>query len=258
MADTGGAKIISFSIYKGGTGKTTSAVNTAAAMARLGKSVLLVDLDQQASSTRYVGIDPQNLQYNLYHVFYQNVPASVIRQKTSFGIDLLPSSSLMAAIEESLEPGDEQLLRDRLNPLKDEYDFILIDTPPGKASLAFNGIVAADLLLVPASAERMSVDGISDLVNHVQEIFWHKFRDELKDQEIRILFTMYKANTKHSPGVVQAAKRIYQGNVLDVLIPETIEFPRSFDKRVPLTSALPKHPGAVAYQKLAHWIVDHA
>ena len=68
-------------------------------------------------------------------------------------------------------------------------------TSPGKAALAFNGLVAADLLLVPASAERMSVDGISDLVNHVQEIFWHKFRDALKDQEIRILFTMYKANT---------------------------------------------------------------
>ena len=258
MPEPGGARIISFSIYKGGTGKTTSAVNTAAALAKLGKKILLVDLDQQASSTRYVGFDPTTLQYNLYHIFYQNVPASVVRQKTSFGFDLLPSSSLMAAIEESLEPGDEILLRDRLMPLKDEYDYILIDTPPGKASLAFNGIVAADTLLVPASAERMSVDGISDLVNHVQEIFWHKFRDELKNQEIRILFTMYKASTKHSPGVVQAAKRIYQGNVLDVLIPETIEFPRSFDKRTPLVQMLPKHRGSIAYQNLAQWIVEHA
>lgn len=257
MTDIKGAKTISFSIYKGGTGKTTSAVNTAAALARKGKRILLVDLDQQASSTRYVGFDPTTLQYNLYHVFYQNVPASVVRQQTAFGFDLLPSSSLMAAIEESLEPGDETLLRDRLMPLKDEYDYILIDTPPGKASLAFNGIVAADILLVPASAERMSVDGISDLVNHVQEIFWHKFRDELKDQEIRILFTMYKANTKHSPGVVQAARRIYQNNVLEQLIPETIEFPRSFDKRIPLTHLHPKHPGAIAYQQLAKWIAAH-
>ena len=258
MPDPGGAKTISFSIYKGGTGKTTSAVNTAAALTKLGQRVLLVDLDQQASSTRYLGIDPLNVKHNLYHVFYQNVPASVTRQKTEFGIDLLPSSSLMAAIEESLEPGDETMLRDRLMPLKDEYDYILIDTPPGKASLSFNGIVAANLLLVPASAERMSVDGISDLVNHVQEIFWHKFQDELKKQEIRILFTMYKASTKHSPGVVQAAKRIYQENVLEVRIPETIEFPRSFDKRIPLTHLLPQHKGAKAYQKLAQWIIDHA
>lgn len=258
MPSVEGAKIISFTIYKGGTGKTTSAVNTAAALAELDKKVLLVDLDQQASATKHVGFSPGDLQYNLYHVFYQHVPASVVRQKTAFGFDLLPSSPLMAAIEESLEPGDERMLRERLAPLRDEYDFILIDTPPGKASLAFNGIVAADLLLVPASAERMSVDGISDLVNHVQEIFWHQFRDELKDQEIRILFTMYKANTKHSPGVVQAAKRIYQNNVLKILVPETIEFPRSFDKRVPLTRLLPSHSGAVAYKELAAWIVQHA
>ena len=252
------AKTISFSIYKGGTGKTTSAVNTAAALADLGKKILLVDMDQQASATRYVGINPDDPKYNLYHVFYQNVPASVIRQKTSFGLDLLPSSTLMAAIEASLEPGDERILRDRLEPLRDEYDYILIDTPPGKASLAYNGIVASDLLIVPASAERMSVDGISDLVNHVQEIFWHKFREELKDQEIRILFTMYKANTKHSPGVVQAARRIYQGNVLNIQIPETIEFPRSFDKQTPLTHLVPKHAGALAYQNLAEWITKHA
>jgi len=258
MPDIHEAKIITFSIYKGGTCKTPSAVNTASALTTLGKKVLLVDLDQQASATRYVGFDPRELQYNLYHVFFQNIPASVIRQKTKFEFDLLPSSALMAAIEESLEPGDEKILRDKLAPLQDEYDYILIDTPPGKAALAFNGIVAADLLLVPASAERMSVDGISDLVNHVQEIFWHKFQDELKQQEIRILFTMYKANTKHSPGVVQAARRIYRGNILDIQIPETIEFPRSFDKRMPLINLLPNHPGARSYIKLAKWITEHA
>ena len=258
MSNLHGVKTITFSIYKGGTGKTTSAVNTAAALASLGKNILLVDLDQQASATRYVGFDPREFQYTLYHVFFQNVPASVVRQKTRFGFDLLPSSALMAAIEESLEPGDEMILRERLLALQDEYDFILIDTPPGKAALAFNGIVAADLLIVPASAERMSVDGISDLVNHVQEIFWHKFQDELKQQEIRVLFTMYKANTKHSPGVVQAARRIYQNNVLNIQIPETIEFPRSFDKRMPLINLSPKHPGTKQYIKLAEWIIDNA
>lgn len=252
------AKTVSFSIYKGGTGKTTSTVNTAGALAKAGKKVLLVDLDQQASATRYLGVNPDELQYNLYHVFYQNVPARLVRQETPFNIDVLPSSSLMAAIEASLESGDEAMLRERLAPLKDEYDFILIDTPPGKAALAFNGIVAADVLLVPASAERMSIDGVSDLVNHVQEIFWHRFRDELKHQEIRILFTMFKATTKHSPGVVQSAQRIYRDNVLDIYIPETIEFPRSFDKRKPLTHLSPDHPGALAYKDVAQWLIDHA
>lgn len=252
------SKVVSFSIYKGGTGKTTSAVNTAAALVDAGQRVLLVDLDQQASATRYLGINPDEPQYNLYHVFYQNVPVSVVRLQTDSGVDLLPASSLMAAIEASLEKGDEILLRERLTSIHDEYDFILIDTPPGKAALAFNGIVAADVLLVPASAERMSIDGVSDLVNHVQEIFWHRFREQLHNQEIRVLFTMYKANTKHSPGVVQAARRVYRENVLDIYIPETIEFPRSFDRRQPITKYLPDHPGAKAYRQVARWLLNHA
>ncbi|MCI0648010.1 MAG: ParA family protein [Chloroflexi bacterium] len=252
------AYVISFTIYKGGTGKTTSAVNTAAALSQLGQRVLLVDLDQQASSTRYVGLNPDEVNPTFYHVFMNQVPASVIRQETRFGFDVLPSSSLMAAIEESLEPGEERMLRTILQPLQEEYDYILIDTPPGKAALAFNGIVAADMLLVPASAERMSIDGVSDLVNHVQEIFWHKFREELRDQEIRVLFTMYKSSTKHSPGVVQASKRIYRENVLNVYVPETIEFPRSFEQRTPLTHLLPAHHGAQAYYRVAEWIITHA
>lgn len=252
------SKIIAFSIFKGGTGKTTSTVNTAAALAELGKRVLLVDLDQQASATRYVGIDPDHVNPTFYHVFLKQVPASVVRQRTPFGFEVLPSSSLMAAIEESLERGDEVLLREMLKPLRDEYDYILIDTPPGKAGLAFNGIVAADWLIVPASAERMAIDGVSDLVNHVQSIIWHRFREELSQQEIRILFTMYKAGTNHSPGVVQATKRIYGGNVLETIIPETVEFPRSFDMRMPITRLFPAHPGAQAYKQFAQWIIDHA
>lgn len=252
------AKIIACTIYKGGTGKTTTAVNLAGALAERDYRVLLVDIDQQASATRYLGINPEELNYNLYHVFYQNVPAGVVRQKTSFGIDVLPSSSLMAAIEESLERGDEGILRERLDSLKDEYDYIIIDSPPGKADLTFNGIVAADLLLVPASAERMSIDGVSDLVNHVQEVIWHRFREELAEQEIRVLFTKYKATTKHSPGVVKAAQRIYRDNVLETMIPETIAFPRSFEMRQPLTHLQPKHAGARAYRDVAGWLIDHA
>lgn len=252
------ARVISFSIYKGGTGKTTSAVNTAGALSKRGKKVLLVDLDQQANTTRYVGINPDEINPAFYHVFLKQVPASVVIKHTRFGFDVLPSSSLLAAVEESMEPGDELMLREILSPLQDEYDYILIDTPPGKAYLAFNGIVAANLLLVPASAERMSIDGVSDLVNHVQEIFWHKFREELQSQEIRILFTKFKANTKHSPSVVQAAIRIYRDNVLSTFVPEAIAFPRSFDRRSPLTALEPEHPGSLAYFEVADWILTHA
>ena len=116
---------MSFPIFKGGTAKTTSTVNTAAALE--------------------------------------------IR-KTKHGVDCLASHGLMAAIEEALEPGDETKLSDLITPLRQSYDFILLDSPPGKAQQAFNALAAADLILLVASAERMAVDGVADTINHVQRI----------------------------------------------------------------------------------------
>src|SRR4051794_30271580 len=116
-------KVISFSIFKGGTGKTTTAVSAAASLVKKGKRVLLVDLDQQASATRYLDLDPEHTP-NLYDVFMGNKVASLARRTTRFGIDVLPSHLLLAAIEEALEPGDELKLSDILTPLKPEYDFI--------------------------------------------------------------------------------------------------------------------------------------
>src|SRR5438552_8208274 len=106
-------RIITFSIFKGGTAKTTSTVNTAACLVKKGKKVLLVDLDQQASSTRYLGLDPE-ASPNLYDVFTGTRQAQLAIRQTAFGIDVLSSHVLMAAIEEALEPGDELKLLDFL------------------------------------------------------------------------------------------------------------------------------------------------
>src|SRR5260221_2875712 len=119
-------KVITFSIFKGGTGKTTSSVNTAAALAKKGKRVLLVDLDQQASATRYLDLDPEQSP-NLYDVFMGTKPAQLAVRHTRFGgIDVLSSHVLMAAIEEALEPGDEVKLAEMITSLRPSYDFILI------------------------------------------------------------------------------------------------------------------------------------
>jgi chromosome partitioning protein len=139
-------KVVTFSIFKGGTAKTTSTVNTASALVQKGKRVLVIDLDQQASATRYLDLDP-DASPNLYEVFTGNKQASLAIRKSPHGIDALTSHVLMAAIEEALEPGDEIKLTDLIMPLRASYAFILIDTPPGKAMLAFNGLAAADLIL---------------------------------------------------------------------------------------------------------------
>lgn len=247
-------KVVSFSIFKGGTGKTTSTVNTASALVRKGKRVLLADLDQQASATRYLDLDPE-ASPNLYDVFMGAKPAALAVRKTKAGIDILPSHVLLAAIEEALEPGDELRLSELLTPLKPTYDFILIDTPPGKAMLAFNGLAAADLIVIPASAERMAVDGVADLITHVQKIMWNKFA--LTHQELRILFTMYRSTTSHSPTIVANAKKIWRDNVLSVKIPHTTLFARSYDQKTPIGELDPKHQGAIAYDVFADWLIAY-
>src|SRR2546426_2544472 len=245
-------KVVSFSIFKGGTGKTTTSVNTAAALVKKGKKVLLVDLDQQASTTRYLDLDPEQSP-NLYDVFMGAKPASLALRKTRFNIDVLASHVLLAAIEEALEPGDELRLSHILTPLKPTYDFILIDTPPGKAMLAFNGLAAADLIIIPASAERMAVDGVADLITHVQKIMWSKFA--LTHQELRILFTMYRSTTTHSPAIVENARKIWRDNVLNVKIPHSTLFSRSYDEKIPVGMLEPKHLGAIAYDVFAKWLI---
>jgi chromosome partitioning protein len=247
-------KVVSFSIFKGGTGKTTTAVSTAAALVHKGKNVLLVDLDQQASSTRYLDLDP-DASPSLYDVFTGAKPAQLAIRKTAYGVDMLPAHVLLAAIEEALEPGDELKLSEFLNPLKAQYDFILIDTPPGKAMLAFNGLAAADLIIIPASSERMAVDGVADLITHVQKIMWSKFA--LTHQELRILFTMYRATTSHSPAIYENAKKIWRDNVLTVKIPHSTIFSRSYDERKPIAVLDPKHTGAIAYDVFAEWLIDY-
>jgi chromosome partitioning protein len=247
-------KVISFSIFKGGTGKTTSSVNTAAALARKGKRVLLVDLDQQASATRYLDLEPTETP-NLYEVFMDIKPAALAIRRTKFGVDMLTSNALMAAIEEALEPGDELKLAGIINPLRADYDFIILDAPPGKAQLTFNALAASDLIIITASAERAAVDGVADLINHVQNIMWNKF--PLTHQELRILFTMYRATTSHSPAIVANARKIWRDNVLTVKIPHSIVFSESYDKRVPMGTLVPKHQGAISYDVLADWLIDY-
>jgi chromosome partitioning protein len=247
-------KVVSFSIFKGGTGKTTSTVSTAAALVKKGKKVLLIDLDQQASATRYLDLDPEQSP-NLYEVFMGTKQAALAIRKTRAGIDVLSSHVLLAAIEEALEPGDELKLSHILTPLKPTYDFILVDNPPGKAMLAFNGLAAADLIIIPASAERMAVDGVADLITHVQKIMWNKFA--LTHQELRILFTMYRSTTSHSPAIVANAKKIWRENVLNVKIPHSTIFSKSYDEKTPIALLDPKHQGAIAYNVFADWLIDY-
>jgi chromosome partitioning protein len=249
-------KVVTFSIFKGGTGKTTSTVNAATALAKKGKRVLLVDLDQQASATRYLGLEPMSSP-NLYEVYMGTKPAALAIRPTSFGVDVLASHPYMAAIEAALEPGDELKLSGFLQPLRPDYDFILVDNPPGKARLAFSGLSAADLIVVACSAERMAADGVADLIDYLQRTLWMKYPDLPDRQELKILFTMYRPTTSHSPKVVSNAQKVWRDNVLGVTIPHATIFSRSYDERKPVSELDSKHPGALAYDVFADWLIKY-
>jgi chromosome partitioning protein len=248
-------KVIAISIFKGGAGKTTTAVTLAAALAQLGARVLLVDLDQQASATRNLGLDPENENLNLYHVFKRQVPASTAVKELPYGFHIIPGNTLLAAIEEALEEGDETLLRSLLTGVKDQYDFILLDSPPGKAMLAISALSAADEVIIPLPAERPALDGVQDLLRFISEIVWEKHNNGLKIRGI--LPTMYKRTTTHAPGVVDKAREIWGDKVFPVQIPETIAFPRAYNDGKPLLYAEPEHEGAQAYMALARLIHPH-
>jgi chromosome partitioning protein len=243
------AKIISISIFKGGTAKTTTAINLSHALAVLGKKVLLIDLDQQASATRHIGIDPEKENPNLYHVFQKQVPASLAVKDSKFGFKIIPGNSLLAAIEEALEEGDESMLKNLISGILPEYDFVILDSPPGKAMLAINALSAADEIIIPLQAERPALDGVQDLLRFISEIVWTKYNPNLKIKGI--LPTMYKKTTTHSAGVVQKAREIWGDKVFKIEVPEAIAFPRAFDHGAPLTHIEPSHEGSLAYIELA-------
>lgn len=241
-------KVIAISVFKGGTGKTTTAVSLAAALKELGNKVLLVDLDQQATATKYVGLNPETEKPNLYNVFTEKTPIRAAVKELSFGFHVVPANSGLAAVEDALEEGDEGMLREFLSGVKEEYDYVILDTPPGKAMLAVNALAAADEVIITLQAERPALEGVNDLIKFTHDIV---FRYNVNLKIRGILPTMYKKNTTHSAGVVQRARDLWKDDVFAVEIPETIEFPRSYGEKQPIIFSNPNHPGAKAYMRVA-------
>ncbi len=243
------AQVISISIFKGGSGKTTTAVSLAAALAQIGAKVLLLDVDQQAQATKHVGVDPEKANPNLFHVFMKQVPASLALRQTEFGFSIIAGNSLLAAIEESMERGDEHLLADFIAPLRPEFDYVLLDTPPSKSMLSRSALTAADQVLIPLQAERPALDGVQDILQFIQEIVWPKHNPQLRIAGI--LPTMYKQTTTHSAGVVERAREVWGDKVFSVIVPESIVFPRAYDHAVPITHYDPDHQATKSYLELA-------
>ena len=242
-------KIIAVTNQKGGVGKTTTAVNTAAGIAKLGKKVLLVDTDPQGNATSGVGVDKRQVEYSSYSVMIDNIKAKDAIMHTKFdNLDILPASMELAAAEIELveEEKRESKLKNALALVKPEYDFIFIDCPPSLGLVTTNAFCAADTLLVPIQPEYYALEGLSQLIGTVRKV--KRRYNQYLDIE-GVLLTMYDGRLNLTQQVVEEVKKFFPRKVFSAVIPRGVrlsEAPMYFDKSC---------KGAISYMELSEEII---
>ena len=250
-------KIIAVTNQKGGVGKTTTAVNTAAGIARLGKKVLLVDTDPQGNATSGVGIDKRQVEYSSYSVMIDNVKAKDAILHTKFdNLDILPASMNLAAAEIELveEEKRESKLKNALALIKPDYDFIFIDCPPSLGLITTNAFCAADTLLVPIQPEYYALEGLSQLIGTVRKV--KRRYNQYLDIE-GVLLTMYDGRLNLTQQVVEEVKKFFPRKVFSAVIPRGVRLSEAPSFGMPIMYFDKSSKGALAYMELSEEIIKN-
>lgn len=241
---------------KGGVGKTTTAVSLTAALTALGKKVLLCDFDPQANATSGLGVEKSDITNSSYDVVINDVPAKEAIVHTKFG-DLIGSSSALAGagIELVALPRREFRLKDALDEIKGDYDFILIDCPPSLELLTLNALCAADQVLIPVQCEYYALEGLSDLMTTLRAVK----RTYVPTMGIfGLVLTMYDGRTNLSMQVAQEVRRHFPGKVFASVIPRNVRLSEAPSHGLPITEYDKMSRGAEAYGKLAEEVINRA
>ena len=245
-------RILAVVNQKGGVGKTTTAVNLAAALTDLGLRVLVCDFDPQANATSGLGVDKRKTKASTYDMIINDVPAENAVVHTKFA-DVLPSSADLAGAGVELidETGREQKLKKALAPLRDRYDVIFIDCPPSLELLTLNGLCACDGILIPVQCEYYALEGLSDLMATMRAVK-RKLNPTL--EIFGVILTMYDGRTNFSAQVAQEVRRHFPGKVYASAIPRNVRLAEAPSHGLPVIAYDRSSRGAAAYLAVAEEI----
>lgn len=248
-------KMIAVGNQKGGVGKTTTTVNLGAALTLMGKKVLIIDSDSQGNATSGLGVERADVRYSLYEVLVDQVPIEESIMATSReNLDIVPSTISLAAAEiELINQKDREFrLKEAVAPIRDRYDYILVDCPPSLGQLSINAFTASDTILIPVQAEYYALEGLSQLLNTirlVQRSLNPQFRIE------GVLITMLDARTNLGYEVVDEVRKYFQEKVYQTIISRNVRLSEAPSYGLSVIDYDPKSRGALMYKQLAEEVI---
>lgn len=250
------SKKISIFNQKGGVGKTTTIINLSAALGKMGKKILIVDIDPQGNTTSGLGTDKRKLESSIYDILINELPLKqIVIQTSAENVFLVPSNVELAGAEVELIEfkNRESKLKNSLNEVENQYDYIFIDCPPSLGILSINALTASDSVLIPIQCEYYALEGVSQLLDTIK-LVKQSLNPELEVEGV--VLSMFDGRTNLSIQVVDEVKKHFKGKVYTTIIPRNVRLAEAPSHGLSVIDYDPKSRGSEAYIELAEEFLE--